>query len=108
MVRDISLYTNRLDEGQRVQLTRALGHFHDAQQTLRLVDQGQRELPLVSGCVDVNAAFQSFEGLSPSVVVTGSPLSDNWFTHAESGCGLMTLADWEVAFLAEPQAIHRT
>ncbi|WP_084383508.1 SIR2 family NAD-dependent protein deacylase [Hydrogenophaga flava] len=105
MFREISLYTNGLDEGQRVQLARALDHFHDAQQTLRLVEKGHKDLPLVAGCVDVGAAFQNFEGWSPSVVITGSPLSDNWFTHTESGCGLMTLADWEVAFLAEPQGL---
>jgi hypothetical protein len=98
MSRLIGLKTHNLDQDQRNQLTRALSHFNDAQKTIRLVDQGHFDLPIVEQKVDVKQALTSIARSTPVIVVTGLNLSDNWFTHAHGGCGLMTLADWKVAF----------
>lgn len=108
MTQQVELRTHELDDEQRDQLTRALDHFHSAQQVVRLIECGSCVLPTRRSCVDVGRYFGLKGVASPSIAVTGLRLSDNWFSRARSGVGLLTLADWEVAFLGEGAEITAT
>jgi SIR2-like domain len=99
MMRSVGFRTHRLDDDQRKQLDRAVDYFNKAQKLVRLVDGGVCGLPTNGDCVDVRQVYALPPAETPLILVTGLPLSDNWFTHANAGLGLLTLADWEVAFI---------
>ncbi|MGJ7487093.1 SIR2 family NAD-dependent protein deacylase [Variovorax sp. LT2P21] len=98
---EISLYTHELDFEQSNQLTRALGHFHHAQKTVSVLHRGECNLPLAGDQVDVRRAMGRQDMPRPVIVVTGRALDDNWFSHANDGYGLVTLVDWQIAFLSD-------
>lgn len=100
MTQTILLFTNSLDEDQRQQLNRAMRHFHAAQQSIQLEESGPCTLPISDDLIDV-AKFFASPGPNPRIVVTGRRLSDNWFSHAIDGRGLITVSDWKIAFLAD-------
>jgi hypothetical protein len=59
-------------------------------------------------CVDVERYFDFAGDTSPCIAISGLRLSDNWFSRAKRGVGLLTLADWEVAFLGEGADVTAT
>jgi hypothetical protein len=96
----IRLYRHELNADQTVQLDRAVSAFHDAQDQIGLVDAGRRVLPSCRGLVDFTCDIApSRAGAMPEITATGFRLSDNWFTHTRGGCAVMTLMDWQIAFL---------
>ncbi|MDM0053740.1 hypothetical protein [Variovorax sp. J22R115] len=103
MSQEIALYTHNLDYEQENQLTRALEHFHHSQKTLCLLRKGECRLPLTDGEVDTRRAMVGRDMPRPVIVITGLALDDNWFSHAKNGYGLVTLADWQVAFLSDSE-----
>ncbi len=99
MPRELDLYFNKLNEDQRIQVERSVEHFNSAQGLLRLVSRGEQELATWGERVDVSMFFSS--STPRGVHVTGRGLSDNWFTHAAGEHALITVDDWQIAFLGD-------
>lgn len=97
--RMINLYVHALDSEQQAQLRRALELFHRAQDTLGLVLRGECVLPNVGGCVSWQRFINGDRLVPPAIYITGCHLLDNWFTHTQKGISIVSLADWQIAFL---------
>jgi hypothetical protein len=98
-MRRIGFRTHQLDDEQRKQLDRAVNYFNTAQNLICLADDGPSSLPTERGRVSVQKIYDSPPAFAPIILTTGLPLSDNWFTHARGGVGLITIADWQIAFI---------
>jgi hypothetical protein len=98
------LFRHQLSAEQSVQLDRAVETFHEAQDQIVLVDAGERDLPTYRGRVDFDRdVAPSTERARLEITATGRRLVDHWFSHTRNGCSVMTLEDWQIAFLEERQ-----
>jgi hypothetical protein len=103
----ISLYKHQLTEDQAVQLQRAIDLFHAAQDQIILEPAGRRVLGDGGDRVSFTDDILPLpRGDRPEITATGLRLVDNWFTHTAGGRAVMTLTDWQVAFLEEVELAH--
>jgi len=104
---EISIFEHALIEDHKLQLSRAIQIFNDAQNVIELVSSGECDLPMQFANV-VAYGFTELKNDGPFIVATSKRLSDNWFSHTKSNKGVFTLADYDVAFLhdrgASPKA----
>ena len=105
MQREIEFRTHSLNNEQRNQLDRAVTFFNIAQKIVVLREGCAVTLPTQSGSVLVEETYEAYAVLAPMLLVSGETLVDNWFTHADRGVGIMTLSDWEVAFISDTNGV---
>lgn len=102
--REIEIYTHELDDEQKIQLMKAINVFNQVQEVIKLSVFGEYNLPKVDGLIYWGRVVQEEykkDANQLKVFITGSRLLDNWFTHTFYKIAVITLADWQVAFLDE-------
>jgi hypothetical protein len=101
-IREIRLFINELDDEQIAQLSKVLVIFNQVQEAIKLSIVGGQELPKLQDRVYWEKLVQDEykeDNDEPKIFITGARLLDNWFTHTFNKISIITLADWQVAFL---------
>ncbi|MCB9451454.1 MAG: SIR2 family protein [Anaerolineaceae bacterium] len=99
----MNLFIHAMDETQMNQLKQVLELFHQAQDVIELTLRGERQLPRYGNRVNWDQMVPEIQPETPEIYITGDGLADNWFTHTHQKIAIISMRDWEVAFLDDDQ-----